>query len=129
MSLKVMTFSCRRCLSSLSSLYVRLARTGVEKGFMIFLTATGCWVNWSLAELPLQSVLVGFLQLEAVCLPNQAKGSHPHRLKVGIPRGDLEAGSELAGSSSADVDDLRRPKDLGANELGHLVGLSGGWSL
>jgi hypothetical protein len=129
MSLKVMTFSCRRCLSSLSSLYVRLARTGVEKGFIIFLTATGCWVNWSLAELPWQSVLVVFFQLEAVCLPNQTKGSHPHRLKVGIPRGNFEASSELAGSSSVYVDGLRRPKDLGANEFGHLVGLSGCWSL
>lgn len=30
---------------------MRLARTGVEKGFMIFLTATDAPVSWSLAEL------------------------------------------------------------------------------
>lgn len=45
------TFSCLRCLSSLSSLYVRLASTGVLKGFMIFLTATFWLVSWSRAEL------------------------------------------------------------------------------
>lgn len=45
------TFSCRMCLRSLSSRYVRLERTGVEKGFMIFLIATDVEVSWSLAEL------------------------------------------------------------------------------
>jgi hypothetical protein len=39
------------CLSSLSSRYVRLLSTGVEKGFMIFLMATDVLVSWSLAEL------------------------------------------------------------------------------
>ena len=46
-----LTFSWRRCLSSFSSLYVRLESTGVLKGFMIFLTATAWPVSWSLAEL------------------------------------------------------------------------------
>lgn len=50
-SSSLLTFSWRRCFRSFNSRYVRLDRTGVEKGFMIFLTATGCWVNWSLAEL------------------------------------------------------------------------------
>lgn len=45
------TFSCRMCFSSLSSRYVRLLSTGVEKGFMIFLMATEVLVSWSLAEL------------------------------------------------------------------------------
>lgn len=45
------TFSWRRCLSSFSSRYVRLDRTGVLNGFMIFLTATGDPVSWSFAEL------------------------------------------------------------------------------
>jgi hypothetical protein len=35
------TFSWRRCLRSFNSRYVRLDRTGVLKGFMIFLIATG----------------------------------------------------------------------------------------
>ena len=35
------TFSWRRCLSSFNSRYVRLDRTGVLNGFMIFLIATG----------------------------------------------------------------------------------------
>ena len=34
------TFSCLRCFRSFSSRYVRLARTGVLKGFIIFFTAT-----------------------------------------------------------------------------------------
>lgn len=45
------TFSCFRCFSSFSSRYVRLARTGVLKGFMIFLMATFWLVSWSRAEL------------------------------------------------------------------------------
>jgi len=39
------TFSCRKCFNSFSSRYVLLDRTGVLKGFMIFLTATGAPVN------------------------------------------------------------------------------------
>ena len=50
-----LTFSCLRCLRSLSSLYVRLDNTGVLNGFMIFLIATFCPVSWSLAELQRQS--------------------------------------------------------------------------
>ncbi len=45
------TFSCLRCLSSLSSRYVLLLRTGVEKGFIIFLMATDVPDSWSFAEL------------------------------------------------------------------------------
>ena len=37
----VRTFSWRKCLRSFNSRYVRLDRTGVLKGFMIFLIATG----------------------------------------------------------------------------------------
>jgi hypothetical protein len=51
-----LTFSCRMCLSSLSSLYVRLLKTGVLKGFMIFLIATEAPVSWSFAELPEASI-------------------------------------------------------------------------
>jgi hypothetical protein len=54
------------------------------------------------------------------CLPNQAKGSHPNRLKIGIPGGDLEAASRLAGFSTLPTDDLRCSKYLSSNELGHL---------
>lgn len=39
-STRAPTFSCFKCFSSFSSRYVRLERTGVLKGFMIFLTAT-----------------------------------------------------------------------------------------
>lgn len=46
-----LTFSCFKCFRSFSSRYVRLESTGVEKGFIIFLTATACPVSWSLAEL------------------------------------------------------------------------------
>lgn len=38
--LELLTFSCRRCLSSFNSRYVLLASTGVENGFMIFFIAT-----------------------------------------------------------------------------------------
>lgn len=40
-----LTFSCRSALSNLSSRYVRLANTGAENGFMIFLTAVLMPVN------------------------------------------------------------------------------------
>ena len=46
-----LAFSCLRCFNSFNSLYVRLLKTGVEKGFMIFLTATAEPESWSLAEL------------------------------------------------------------------------------
>lgn len=39
------TFSWRKCFRSFNSRYVRLDSTGVEKGFMIFFTATACPVN------------------------------------------------------------------------------------
>lgn len=45
------TFSCCMCFKSLSSRYVRLLRTGVLKGFIIFLIATEEPVSWSFAEL------------------------------------------------------------------------------
>jgi len=45
------TFSCLRCFRSFNSRYVRLDRTGVLKGFMIFLIATAWLVSWSFAEL------------------------------------------------------------------------------
>ena len=41
----LLTFSCLRCLRSFSSRYVRFARTGVLKGFMIFLMATFWFVS------------------------------------------------------------------------------------
>lgn len=45
------TFSWRRCFRSFNSRYVLFDRTGVLKGFMIFLMATDWAVNSSLAEL------------------------------------------------------------------------------
>ena len=42
---RYLTFSCRRCLRSFNSRYVRLDRTGVLKGFIIFLTATAWFVS------------------------------------------------------------------------------------
>jgi hypothetical protein len=41
----VRTFSCLRCFSSFSSRYVRFDKTGVLKGFIIFLIATCCPVS------------------------------------------------------------------------------------
>lgn len=41
----VPTFSCFRCLRSFNSRYVRLERTGVLNGFMIFLMATAWLVS------------------------------------------------------------------------------------
>jgi hypothetical protein len=40
-----LTFSCLRCFKSFNSLYVLFDKTGVLKGFMIFLTATFCPVS------------------------------------------------------------------------------------
>lgn len=45
LSIYTHTFSCFKCFKSLSSRYVRLAKTGVLKGFIIFFTATACPVS------------------------------------------------------------------------------------
>lgn len=106
MSLSEMTFSCLRCLSSFNSRYVRLARTGVLKGFMIFLTATFWLVSWSLAELQSDArsadALYCYATLAERCarefsaqpvsrpsshLPNQSKCAHADGLQVRISRG------------------------------------------
>lgn len=39
------TFSCFKCFKSFNSRYVRFDKTGVLKGFIIFLTATFCPVS------------------------------------------------------------------------------------
>ena len=84
MSLSEMTFSCLRCFSSFSSRYVRLARTGVLKGFMIFLTATFWLVSWSLAEL--QSDARSALLSTAVLADRARKGVSQRRPRVDVRR-------------------------------------------
>jgi hypothetical protein len=78
----MLTFSCRRCLSSFSSRYVRFDKTGVLKGFIIFLMATAWLVSWSLAELRAYQCVPVLLQCANV--PDEAKGSHAHRLQVSV---------------------------------------------
>jgi len=80
-----LTFSCRKCLSSLSSRYVRFDRTGVEKGFMIFLIATEVPESWSLAELSSETN-----KLEQFGSPDQSERSHPDWLQVDISGSHLE---------------------------------------
>ena len=132
MSLNEMTFSCRRCLSSLSSRYVRFARTGVLKGFIIFFTATFWFVSWSRAELShaksvsqsprlsgakkkiknkknkeaifREATVGGGERRKMKNVPNEAEGAHADWLEIRVPRGDLEGG----------------PKDLRSYELRHL---------
>jgi hypothetical protein len=76
------TFSCLRCLSSFNSRYVRFERTGVLKGFMIFLIATAWLVSWSLAELPCISVLSA--RARTRILPDETERAHAHGLQVGV---------------------------------------------
>lgn len=93
----------------MSSRYVLLLRTGVEKGFMIFLIATDVPESWSLAELRVvradqtsveqcaQALCLRRLRWPALGpsnLPNEAEGTHAYGLEVDITSGDLEHGSE-----------------------------------
>jgi hypothetical protein len=78
----MLTFSCLRCLSSFSSRYVRFDKTGVLKGFMIFLMATAWLVSWSLAELRAYQYVPPLLRCANV--PDKAKGSHAHGLQVSV---------------------------------------------
>lgn len=82
-----LTFSCLRCFSNFSSRYVRLDRTGVLKGFMIFFTATFCPVKLSLAELARKHHRVSEpfpTIISEESLPNETKGSHTHRLEIRV---------------------------------------------
>ena len=63
----ILTFSCCMCFSNFNSRYVRLLRTGVLNGFMIFLIATGCCVSWSFAELYSSRVSSGCQCSGSIC--------------------------------------------------------------
>ena len=137
------TFSWRRCFRSLSSRYVLLARTGVLKGFMIFLTATFWLVSWSLAELDSSlSVSDAPYSKTRRHVPNQTKRSHAHRLEVRVsagidmlifaPRRLSVCGQRGEGGGAVPGGDLERSsKDLGSYEFSHGVAVAaacdGGW--
>jgi hypothetical protein len=88
---------------------VRLERTGVENGFMIFLIATADWVSWSLAEL--RWGISGSIYLgdgTHQTRPNAPGGgvgkracagdeslTHPDGLQVDIAGGDLRGVSNI----------------------------------
>ena len=78
------TFSCRRCLSNFSSRYVRFDKTGVLKGFMIFLTATACPVSWSFAELHCRCQTM-FIEATLKAIPDKPEGAHSNGLQIRIP--------------------------------------------
>lgn len=101
---------------------MRLDKTGVLNGFIIFFTATDCPVNWSRAELypirlafvlcPLASAAAYQTRPNApmptgwrsvyLCHP-VSSGPHPSRACNTLPAGDLEGGAE----------------NLGPHKLGH----------
>jgi hypothetical protein len=62
---------------------VRFDRTGVLKGFIIFLMATAWLVSWSLAEL--RAYQYALLFLLHVDIPDKTKGSHAYWLQVSVP--------------------------------------------
>jgi hypothetical protein len=114
----MLTFSCRRCLSSFSSRYVRFDRTGVLKGFIIFLMATAWLVSWSLAELRADQ-----------CAPRSCgMQTYQTRPKAPMPTGcrsvylcDVSPTSvPMWGMVAAPACDLeRRAENLGAHEFSH----------
>jgi hypothetical protein len=64
---------------------VRFDSTGVEKGFMIFFTATGWLVNWSFAELQLYQLLSLLFDSFNYAIPDQPEGPHAHGLQISVP--------------------------------------------
>ena len=79
------TFSCFKCFNSFSSLYVLFDKTGVLKGFMIFLTATFWPVRLSLAELRGLSAISIFAIDSAS--PGYGFSSYQTRPKAPMPTG------------------------------------------
>ena len=114
----MLTFSWRRCFRSFSSRYVRLERTGVLKGFMIFLMATAWLVSWSLAELPRNQYVVGLLRRRRRTKRGQrrpcplAANRCTYAMLV-APGGGWWGVAAPAGNLE------RRAKNLGAHEFSH----------
>lgn len=103
---------------------------------MIFLTATGCAVNWSFAELFDSLVSVASLETSLSCdtgrhIPDQPKGTHSNRLELRVPRNmdvsRMSSSSKLENSQKqegrrhcAPAGDLEGgAKDLGTHEFRH----------
>lgn len=112
----IATFSCLRCLSNLSSRYVRLDRTGVLNGFMIFLTATLWPVSWSFAELRGSA---SELTARREALPDEAECTHANGLEIGIP-GPVLASVGTGGTRAPRSNFKGRAKDLGSHKLSHV---------
>jgi hypothetical protein len=118
------TFSCLRCFSSFSSLYVRFERTGVLKGFMIFLMATAWLVSWSLAELPDCQHVVRHIQRR--CRTRQGRTRPCPRAADRCIFIKVSSARSTQRSYAAPACYLeRRPEDLRANEFCHLDDLRG----
>jgi hypothetical protein len=76
-----------------------LERTGVLKGFMIFLTATGWPVSWSLAELFHLHQREFFSDAaQGPFIPDEPESTHAHRLQIGVPDQRSIISSSLEGS-------------------------------
>lgn len=96
---------------------------------MIFLTATGWPVSWSLAELFHLHQREFFSDAaQGPFIPDEPESTHAHRLQIGVPDQRSIISSSLEGSlegfargckPACDLE--RRPKDLGSHEFGHLV--------
>lgn len=97
---------------------MRFDRTGVEKGFMIFLTATGCWVSWSFAELSHCQLRCAWAA-DRGHLPDQTKSTHADGLQIRVP--DAGSISRLrAGGKGIPAGNLKgRTKDLSTHEFRH----------
>lgn len=78
------TFSWRRCFRSFNSRYVLFDRTGVLKGFMIFLMATDWAVNSSLAELE-EETSAGEIPKKKKNLDRQRLTSDTHQTRPKAP--------------------------------------------
>jgi hypothetical protein len=106
---------------------VRFDRTGVLKGFIIFLTATAWPVSWSLAELRLPSALPpASSHCEGSAYQTSPKAPMPTGWRsvylagsAIVPRATLRALPGPGGSPARDLEG--GPKYLGANKFRHLA--------
>jgi hypothetical protein len=140
------TFSCWICFNSFSSRYVRLLRTGVLNGFMIFLMATDDPVSWSFAELLSHGLILSKMSWDYHLVeqtyqtrPNaptpdndQSRPSkqiawslltHPNRLQVNIASGHLAIDISLASKQVQvwqDLVDLEWSSKYAKLDEGHL---------
>src|SRR4051812_23157194 len=113
------TFSCLRCLRSFSSRYVRLDKTGVLKGFIIFLMATAWLVSWSLAELRWVSKRLDSCAVRCKHTRQDQKLPYPRAAGQCTFATSVQPTLTMWGIAAPARDFERRAENLGAHKFSH----------